>query len=143
MEQKTYISKVVMDINASPETVWRALTNPNEVKQYMMGAALETDWKVGGPVVWRGEFKGKKFEDRGTVLHYNKPEHLAYTHISSASSEMDDSENHREIHIHLSKKEDKTNLVLTQDNNATLEAKRESEKNWRLMLQGLKKFAEK
>lgn len=143
MERKTYTSKVTMDINASPETIWRALTSPNEVKQYRMGAQLETDWKVGGPIVWRGVFKGKQFEDRGKVLHFDKPEHLAYTHINPSASELDETENCRKIHIRLSKKEDKTNLVLTQDNNPTLEAKRETEKNWRLILHGLKRIAEK
>jgi len=143
METKKYTSKVQLDIDASPERIWRALTSPKDVKQYMMGAELETDWKVGGPVVWRGEFKGKKFEDKGTVLHFDKPEHLAYTHISKSSGEKDEPENCREIHIRLSMKEDRTHVVLTQDNNPSAEAKRESEKNWKMMMAGLKKIAEK
>ncbi|MBK9761837.1 MAG: SRPBCC domain-containing protein [Flavobacteriales bacterium] len=143
MDSSKYTSKVQLDIDASPESVWRALTSPKAVKQYMMGAELETDWMVGGPVAWRGEFKGKKFEDKGMVLHYDKPEHLAYTHIIPSSGEKDEPENYREFHIRLSKKEDRTRLVLTQDNNPSAEAKRESETNWKMMMAGLKKIAEK
>ncbi|HQV76107.1 MAG TPA: SRPBCC family protein [Flavobacteriales bacterium] len=143
MDSSKYTSKVQLDIDASPESVWRALTSPKAVKQYMMGAELETEWMVGGPVAWRGEFKGKKFEDKGMVLHYDKPEHLAYTHISPSSGEKDEPENYREIHIRLSKKEDRTHVVLTQDNNPSAEAKKESEKNWKMMMAGLKKIAEK
>jgi len=143
MATKTNYRKVELDINASPESVWKALTSPKDVKQYMMGAELGTDRKVGGPVVWRGAFKGKKFEDKGEVLHVDKPEHLAYTHFSPSSGEKDDPENYREVHIRLSKEDDKTHLVLTQDNNASAEAKKGSEKNWKMMLQGLKKIADK
>ncbi|MCI1752322.1 MAG: SRPBCC domain-containing protein [Flavobacteriales bacterium] len=142
MDTKENISKVELDINATPERVWRGLTTPTDVKQYMMGADLRTDWKVGGPVVWSGEFKGKKFEDKGKVLRFDKAEHLAYTHISPSSGEADKPENYREVHIKLSKKGDKTHLVLTQDNNPSAEAKKESEKNWKMMMEGLKKVAE-
>jgi len=143
MATKNTISKVELDINASPETIWRALTSPKDVKQYMMGAELETDRIVGSPVVWRGEFNGKNFEDKGKVLHYDKPEHLAYTHIRTSSGEKDEPENYREVHIRLSKKEDRTHVVLTQDNNPSVEVKKDSEKNWKIMMQGLKKIAEK
>ncbi len=136
-------SKVELDIDASPETVWRVLTLPKDVRQYMMGAELETDWKVGSPIVWRGEFKGKKFEDKGEVLHYEKPKHLAYTHISPSSGETDEPENNREVHIRLTQNGDKTHVHLTQNNNASNEAKQESEKNWKAMMKGLKKLAEK
>ncbi|MGB3527399.1 MAG: SRPBCC domain-containing protein [Flavobacteriales bacterium] len=143
MAKKSYRSRVRLDIAASPERIWRALTNPQDVKQYMMGAELETDWQVGSPVVWRGEYKGKQFEDRGTVLRYDKPEHLAYTHFSPSSGEEDKEEQHREIHIRLSKAGDKTRLILTQDNNLSPEAKEESEANWKVMMKGLRRLAEK
>lgn len=135
-------SKVEVDINASPDRVWKGLTEPADVKQYMMGAELKTDWKVGSPIVWRGEFKGKKFEDAGKVLAYNEPTHLGYTHISPASGEKDKASDKREVHIRLSEKKGGTHLELTQNNNASMEAKQESEKNWKMMLDGLKKVSE-
>ena len=134
--------KVELDINASPEKVWEGLTKPEAVKQYMMGAKLDTDWKEGSPITWKGEYKGKPFEDKGQVLHARKPEHLAYSHISPGSGEADKPENQHNVDIRLARAGKGTRLTLTQDNNPTEEAKAESEKNWKMMLEGLKKVVE-
>lgn len=141
-EMKTgqHIAKVELDINASPEDVWQGLTSPEAVKQYMMGAKLETDWKEGSPMAWKGEFKGRAFEDKGTVLRAVKPEHLAYSHLSTG--EKDSAENYHKVDIRLAAGENGTHLTLTQDNNATEAARAGSEKNWKLMMEGLKKVVE-
>jgi DNA-binding transcriptional ArsR family regulator/uncharacterized protein YndB with AHSA1/START domain len=39
-------------IKTTPEALWRALTEPEFTERYW-GVALESDWKVGSPVVWR------------------------------------------------------------------------------------------
>jgi uncharacterized protein YndB with AHSA1/START domain len=36
------------DIIASPARVWSALTDPAQIKRYMFGSEVETDWKPGG-----------------------------------------------------------------------------------------------
>jgi len=135
-------AKVELDINATPEEVWDGLTRPEAVKQYMMGAKLETDWKEGSPISWKGEFKGKAFEDKGKVLHAVKPEHLAYSHISPSAGEKDRPEYYHQVSIRLAPVEKGTHLTLTQDNNPSEEARSESEKNWKMMMEGLKKVVE-
>jgi uncharacterized protein YndB with AHSA1/START domain len=60
-------------LEASPERVWRALTNPQELGGWL--APAEIDLRVGGSVVL-------KFEDgdeRGTILELREPEVIAYT----------------------------------------------------------------
>ena len=58
---------VSIDIEAPADKVWAALTEPHLVKTYMMGSTLETDWKIGHPITWSGEIKGKPYEDKGIV----------------------------------------------------------------------------
>lgn len=135
-------ARVELDIDATPEKVWDGLTKPDAVKQYMMGAKLETDWKVGSAITWKGEYKGKSFEDKGKVLKVDKPKHLAYTHSSPGSDTANAEENYRTISIHLAPQGNGTRLTLTQDNNPNENAKKESEKTWKMMLEGLKKVAE-
>src|SRR5207302_9935561 len=60
------ITKVT--IHASKRDVWNALTNPEKVRQYMHGTERSTDWKEGSPIFWRGEWKGRTYEDKGTVV---------------------------------------------------------------------------
>ena len=55
-------------IEAPPAKVWRALTDPDQVREYMHGTNLATDWVVGDPITWSGEWKGKPYMDKGTVL---------------------------------------------------------------------------
>jgi uncharacterized protein YndB with AHSA1/START domain len=60
-------------LNASPERVWRALTEPDELAAWLAPAEIEL--RVGGRVVL-------KFEDRehsGRITELREPELLAYT----------------------------------------------------------------
>ncbi len=135
-------AQVELDINASPEKVWDGLTKPSAVKEYMMGAELKTDWKVGSSITWKGEYKGKPFEDKGEVLKNEKPKHLVYTH-SSPGAEANAKKTFRTIDIGLTPKGNGTRLTLTQDSVPDEAAKKESEKTWMMMLEGLKKVVEK
>ncbi len=55
-------------IDAPIDRVWRALTDPEWIKQWFFGVDTETDWKKGSPMVHRGEYQGKPYEDKGTIL---------------------------------------------------------------------------
>lgn len=52
-------------------------------------------------------------------------------------------ENYHTVTIELSGEGAQTTVKLSQDNNATEEAREHSEKNWQMMLDGLKKLLEK
>src|SRR5690606_40763558 len=47
-------------VDAPPERIWEALTDPAQVKQYMWGAELVSDWRQGSPIVYRGVWEGKR-----------------------------------------------------------------------------------
>ena len=142
MNTKEHIAKAETAINASPEEVWEGLTSPAAIKQYMMGAEVETDWKEGSAITWKGEFKGTSYEDKGTVLRANRPEHLAYSHFSPSSGKEDIPEHYHTVDIRLARTDKGTQVTLTQDNNPSEEAKGESEKNWKMMMDGLRKAVE-
>ena len=48
--------------------VWNALVDPAIIKQYMFGTTVTSDWKEGSPIVWKGEWQGKPYEDKGVIL---------------------------------------------------------------------------
>lgn len=135
-------SKVKETINASKAEVWEGLTNPEMVKKYMMGANIETDWKKGSSIKWKGADNGKKFEDKGKILEVKKGETLSYSHFSPMTGEEDVPENYHTVTIHLSGDAGKTTVTLEQDKNKSQKEKDESEKNWKMMLEGLKKVVE-
>lgn len=138
-----FIAKASIAINAPIDKVWDALTNPDKIKQYMFGTNAISDWKEGSSIVWKGEWQGKKYEDKGVILKLEPERRIQYSHFSPLTGQPDLPENYHIVTIELSGKGKQILVSLLQDNNATEEAREHSEKNWNMMLGGLKKFLEK
>jgi len=132
---------VSIDINAPPGKVWSALTEPAQVRKYMMGATLKTDWQVGHPITWSGEARGKAYEDKGTVLAVDPPEHLSVTHWSPLSGLADEQQNYHTVSYDLAPTSGGTRVTLTQENLTGVSAE-QSKQNWRPVLDGLKQTVE-
>jgi uncharacterized protein YndB with AHSA1/START domain len=106
-----------------------------------------TTWKVGGRISFRGEWKGKSFEDKGEILAFSAPKQLRFTHWSPLSGTEDRPENYHVVAFDIIPSGAKTKLQVTQDsqNDNPIDdaTKKEFEKNWSLVLGELKKGAEK
>lgn len=139
---KDHLAMASVTIAAPAERVWTALTRPELVKRWLFGTEVETDWRPGSPIRFRGSWQGKSYEDKGVVQECTASTRLVYTFWSSLSGVPDAPEHYKTITCTLSALGDKTLLALTQDHNATEEAKQHSEGNWRMVLEGLKKVAE-
>ena len=140
---KDLIAMTQTNIDAPPARVWDALVNPEMIKQYMFGTNVVSDWKVGAPIIWKGEWQGKSYEDKGVILQL-QPEHiLQYSHFSPLSGQPDVPENYNTVTVELSPNQAGTTVRLTQDNNPSEGEREHSEQNWSMMLAGLKKFIEK
>ena len=140
---RNLIAKAEADVNAPRSRVWDALVDPGAIKQYMFGTNVSSDWKKGSPITWKGEWEGKKYEDKGTILDIEPGRRLRYTHFSPLAGKPDKPENYHNVTIDLSGEGDRTHVALSQDNNDDEKAKAHSEKNWGNMLEGLKKYVEK
>ena len=139
---KNLIARASIRINAPGEKVWAALVSPEAAKQYMFGTNVVSEWREGSPIVWKGEWQGKTYEDRGTILKFKPGRSLQYSHFSPLSGLPDKPENYHTVTIELSADGNQTLVSLAQDKNATEEARAHSEKNWAMMLTALKKLLE-
>jgi len=139
---KTLIAKATTTINAPASKVWDALTKPEQIKQYLFGTEVTTDWQVGSPITYKGEWKGKAYEDKGRVLEIEPRKRLVSTFWSALAGLPDTPENYKTVGYELSPVGDGTRLTITQDNNATQEEAAEAEKNWHMVLDGIKKLLE-
>jgi uncharacterized protein YndB with AHSA1/START domain len=137
-----FVAKASTTIHASAAAVWDALVNPETIKQYMFGSTVVSDWKEGSPIVWKGEWKGKPYEDKGKILRFVPNRTLQYSHFSPLAGQPDVPENYHTVTIDLAASGEQTKVTLTQDKNDTAEAQEHSEKNWSMMLDGLKKVVE-
>jgi len=135
-----YVATASVVINAPIQKVWDALINPEIIKKYMFGTDVHSDWKEGSAIVWRGEWQGKPYEDKGKILKIEKEHLLQYSHFSPLTGKPDIPENYHTITIEISLNTTQTSVTLTQDNNETEESREHSEKNWQMTLDSLKRL---
>ena len=137
-----FSSSTTLLIHASRERVWQGLTDPKLVKQYFFGTNLETTWNVGAPLAFRGEWEGKAYEDRGTVLAFEPGLSLSYDYWSSFSGKPDTPETRQIVRYELTEEGAAVRLTVTQSNVDTQERAEHSAKNWETVFGGLKKLVE-
>jgi uncharacterized protein YndB with AHSA1/START domain len=131
---------VSITVKAPIEKVWQHLTRPELIKEYFFGTEVETDWKPGSPIYWRGTWEGKTYEDKGKVLEFQPHHRISYLYWSSFSAQPDFPENYQAVTCDLRSEQGNTILAVHQDCADSM--KEHCEKNWGVVLDGLKKQIE-
>ena len=141
-----FVATAETDVRATPQQVWAALTEPGQIAAYMGGSRVETDWEVGGPITWSGEYDGHAYQDRGTVLAYDEPRLLSVTHYSPLSGQEDRPESYHTLVYTLTPADvtpgtpadgPTTHLALTQDGCTDEAQAQQFSQSWQQMLDGL------
>jgi uncharacterized protein YndB with AHSA1/START domain len=141
MNDKLTASAEVM-INATAKDVWDALTKPELIKKYFFGTDTITDWVPGHPIRFKGEWEGKTYEDRGTVLEVQPYKKICYNYWSSMSGKEDKPGNYANITYWLFEDNGRTRLEISQDGVEDMKVKEHSENNWKMVLHNLKNLLE-
>jgi len=106
--------------------VWDALINPEQIKKYLFGTNTHSDWKAGNPIRFTGEWDGKAYEDKGTILCIEEERLFSYDYWSNFSGKPDVPENYQIITFKLEGTSTKTTLLLLQQNIPSEESKQHS-----------------
>ena len=138
-----YNGQLTVTLKAPPSAVWKALTDPEMIKQYLFGTQVTTDWKVGSPISYKGVWQGKAYEDKGTILEIVPEKSLVSTYWSGFSGKADVPENYMKVAYTLSAAPEGTRLTLTQGNIPTEKERDHSIQNWTLVLEAMRKLVEK
>lgn len=138
------IEKTVV-INALSTNVWKALTQPFLMKQWMgedeMNLHIQTSWTVNTPITISG-FHHLPFVNKGTILEFDEEKVLSYSTNSSLSRLPDEPKNYSVIKFNLSPAETQTALTLTISNFPTETIYKHMEFYWQSTIVLLKKFVE-
>ncbi len=138
----TRTAQATVTINAPASRVWEALMDPELIKQYLFGAETVSDWKEGSPILYKGIYEGKAYEDKGRVLKAEPEKLLLITHWSPLSGTPDRPENYHQVSYELTAENGSTQLTITQDNNASREEQEQNTNFWKMVLDGMKKLLE-
>jgi uncharacterized protein YndB with AHSA1/START domain len=129
-------------IAVSPMLVWRALTDRETIKKYFFGTEAISDWQQGSSLVFRGEWEGKSYEDKGKIHMAIPGKLLVYDYWSGFSGLEDIPENYSLVSYTLDKSGDGTRITLTQKGFAGEEAQAHADGGWTMVLKNLKELLE-
>lgn len=108
---------------------------------------MVTSWQVGSPIRMKGVFNGKPYEDKGSIVTFDPPRPLNFSHWSAMAGLADTPDNYPLITFNLVPKGTDTKMTLSQANlmdgvTASDVAHRANhEKNWASVLDGLAKVS--
>lgn len=131
-----------VQINATKEQVWHALSTPDLVGQWFFGAHIDTDWQKGSAIEFTGEWEGEKYVDRGIILDIQPNELLCYTHLSSRLGLPDVPENYSIVTFTLSGSGNNSICTIVETELPSATAKQASLTIWPMVLESLKQFVQ-
>jgi uncharacterized protein YndB with AHSA1/START domain len=138
-------AQVSRTVKAPVEDVWEALTDRRKIGALFMGSKVDTDFEIGSPITFKGQFKGKPYEDKGRILGVDEGRRLSFSHYSGMSGATDKPENYHVVTFDLEPQSGATKVTLTQSNltggvrKSDVEHKADYEKTWSMILDGLDK----
>lgn len=131
-------------IQAPAAKVWRALTNPEQMQQWMFESEIRivTSWEPGSAITISGDMHGIVFEDKGRVIAFEEEQLLQYTHLSSFSNLEDKPGNYCLLEFRLTPAGKETVLDLRLSNFPTEAIYRHMAFYWNVATSLLKRFVE-
>lgn len=130
-------------INARTDKVWKAIVDPEIVKQYFFGTVQQSDWQLGSDISWTGKWEGKTYRDHGKILDITPGSFLKYSYWSSMGGLPDVPENYQQVTYELLEIDGVTTLHISQDNVKSEAAKEHSESNWQYIFGQMKTMIER
>lgn len=137
------VVEVGTSIAAPASAVWKAM----QAGAMFPGTKIETDWEIGHPITFRGEWQGKSFTDRGEIQSLSEAHELSFTHWSDKDGSGKRPPSYHLVKYALEPAGQGTRVTLSQfnegeDQSIDARTRAEFEKNWTMMLEGLKTAVE-
>jgi uncharacterized protein YndB with AHSA1/START domain len=134
-----------MTINAPAAKVWKILTEPALMKDWVSDSDIDVfvDGQAGGSILFKGSLHGMDYEDRGRILAFDPEQKFQYSHLSKISELPDIPENYSVVTFLLNSRGATTEVTLRQENFVTWTIFKHWEFYWNTTLKLIKDLCEK
>ena len=116
MKLKTFTIEKQIALKVPVEKVFSTLTNSHEIPKYFPLKFVDSTWKVGSEVLYKGEVNGVPFTDFGVIEKLTPPTEYRYRYWSDNHGTERTEENYLTINYYLEKSNEGTVLTVTQSN---------------------------
>jgi uncharacterized protein YndB with AHSA1/START domain len=140
--EREHVSRASIEIEASRAAVWDALVNPATAKEYLFGAKVHSDWNEGSPITFTGQFNGRSYHEKGTILQYQPERLLQYSHWSDLEQLPDIQENYRHWTFRIESGSSGVVLSVVEDNIPDDTKRARSDDFWSGVLTTIKRIVE-
>lgn len=131
-----------ININVPVSKVWKALTTPALIKEYLFGTNTVSDWQKGSTITYAGEWEGKPYEDKGVIIDMIPEKLLHTTYFSGMSGKEDKPENYANVIYKVSPDDGHSVLTISQDNIEDEGQLTHMEDSWGKVLESIKRLLE-
>jgi len=126
-------------IRTTPERLWEAITDPETRRKYNFGAAVESDWQVGSPMLLTAPGADGPLGE-GEILECDPPRRLVHSMLAHFSPEAE-AEGTSRVTWEIEQVQDSCRLTLTHDQMRE-GANDQLFGGWPMILSGLKTWLE-
>lgn len=103
-----------------------------------------TDWNIGSPIIFQGEYNGQQYKDKGNVIENTKRKWLKYDYWSGFSGLEDAPENYALVTYKIENIDDNSvPFTWHQQGFSSEEGQKHTEQGLRGMLEIIKELSEK
>lgn len=131
-----------IEIAAPAAAVWRALVEPALVARWMLGARIETSWRVGASITFHVTLNRATYRDVGTILELEPERVLRYDQWSRISRLPDTPQNRGVTTLRLTPTEAGTRLSVRHEPPPAQAALEHGAFFWRATLAVIKQIVE-
>ena len=135
-------ARTEISIDASVRRVWDTITDPELINRHAPGLKVDANWREGAEIIWSGYWNGKIREDKGRITEITEPLTIRHTYYSTSSGKEDDPANYHNVVWQLAEESNNTNVLITQDNNLSVNERNKAEDMWKSLLKMLKRLVE-
>jgi uncharacterized protein YndB with AHSA1/START domain len=102
MKRDTTVQLTLL-VDAAPEVIWNALTDPQLTKLYLEGLQVRGTWEIGSPLLWVETIEGAEhLRFKGQVMASLPGRRLRYTRLAADGKLPDEPGNYTTVDISFS-----------------------------------------
>ena len=105
-------SEKMVSIKTDAKTLWSILTESKYTKVYMFNCTVSSNWEIGDPIIWEGNYEGYKAYQKGEILDIKPLKLIKYSTFDPNFGLEDKPENYIHVTYLLNEKDNETELTI-------------------------------